>query len=190
MRTLVLNLQNTFPPTHLLNIIFLYNSQRRLVSISNMSLKLIITLLFTFLLTNQAFSNNDWGPVLAKKYANCISKKDAAGNIRLDERGNSICEFDDAGNMLGTSVGGVNIIDSDAVRACASIQGVLPSQYDFEDFTPTHQQIKSKFWSTSASELSDMSDFALYYNEATGVLDEQAAMKRSILASVRCILNR
>lgn len=96
-----------------------------------------------------------WSDVLPGKYVNCLSKKNSAGELLMGTDGYIVCQRDAKGKLLGTSSDNSTITDSDAIRACKSIGGKLPTRNDFqklgEDYVNLPGMKKNLFWTSSAN---------------------------------------
>jgi hypothetical protein len=93
-----------------------------------------------------------WSDILSGHYANCISQKDSQGNPLGASSGVVSCQKDANGNNLGLASDDQSIIDSDAVEACKTIGGELPSTQDFlalgSEYTKLPHYV-SDVWSSS-----------------------------------------
>lgn len=128
-----------------------------------------------------------WSDILPDIYANCISIKDDQGHPI--SYGNALCEQDSKGNNLGLSSDGLTVIDSDAIRACQSIGGNLPSLQDFLNLKQSYNDMPHVedyvYWSSSI--VSYNPNDSMCFGNADGEASVSGAGFSGSFSSVRCI---
>jgi hypothetical protein len=136
--------------------------------------------------TWKASDGTIWSDLLPGVYSNCISVKDQAGDPVLDSEGFVVCEADSQGGLAGDSSDGLSIVDSDAVRACQAVGGLLPSEEDFNilgaDFSKLPNMADHWYWSTLVYFPNPVGGEGLIGNQGN-----LALVYRKDLGSVRCV---
>ena len=130
-----------------------------------------------------------WSNILPVDYANCISEKDGNGNAIVNASGFVNCEKNSAGDLIGDSSDGTTVQYSDAVQACLSIGGSLPTEADYQALGQEFQKLSDSrnawfFW--TASNFSEQPGFANVFSDHTG---QFIGNSRIFPQAVRCIKN-
>jgi len=132
-----------------------------------------------------------WGSVLPDKYANCVSERMPIGTPYPGPRsptGPTVrCKKDSEGYFVGDTLNGRRIEDSDAVRACWSRGGRLPTAEELAKMTSDEPTQKSNeiYWSST---IHSNPSRALAYVRKEPSGTTTAGKNRSDLAAVRCVM--
>ncbi len=132
-----------------------------------------------------------WGSVLPDQYANCVSERMPIGTPYPGPQsptGPTVrCKKDNEGYFVGDTLNGRRIEDSDAVRACWSRGGRLPSAEELAKMTRDEPaQKKNEIYWSSTIHSNPSRALAYVRKEPNG--STTAGKNRSDLAAVRCVM--
>jgi len=94
-----------------------------------------------------------WSDALPGSYANCISKPGSFSDDFFVH-----CEWKSRHVLLGNSEDSRQVIDSDAMRACKAVGGVLPSVRDFRNLGDNFRKLDQHNINANSFFLTDISD--------------------------------